>query len=291
MNSNLIETELRLVKEYWLRTIQLHIVGRVLRGVEFFVAKHVHWQLQKAVEKAGAQLSASVGVDLSAENFRAPEMPEMLFAENVKPEILAAMATPLVKKGVKLTPLEAIRNAHELLMAAERYIGTLPKRKDEADSWSSDLEMTFSTVTFKEIEASNKGTTGQLPLLPPIAQKKKGRPEREISVNPLSVPAIKAAVKRFLIEHAPRMTQQEYEFEQEQTERLAKAGQLVMMGTGKPRTYQEWQSDNQGAIDDCLQNNRISLQDLCTMRWERFKNHWQAQAKGTPQRWPRSYLE
>jgi len=43
-------------------------------------------------------------------------------------------------------------------------------------------------------------------------------------------------------------------------------------GSGKPRTYQEWQSDNQKAIGRLLKNDRISLQDLCTMRWSGSKN-------------------
>jgi hypothetical protein len=41
--------------------------------------------------------------------------------------------------------------------------------------------------------------------------------------------------------------------------------------------YDEWRKNNQAAIDDCLKNNRILLQGLCTMRWERFKNFWQGQ--------------
>jgi hypothetical protein len=220
-----------------------------------------------------------VDVDLSAENFRVPEVPEMLFADNVKPEILAAIAAPLVKEAAKLTPTDAIRSAHELLMAAERYIGTFPEKKDEIGSWIADFELAFSTITFAEIEASNRTDSGQLPLLPPVGQKKKGRDKQEVAEKPLSKIAIKNAVKQYLDERTPRMSQEEYEREQEQTARLAKAGMLVMMGSGKPRTYQEWQSDNQKAIDDCLQNDRISLQDLCTMRWERFKKFWQEQRK------------
>jgi hypothetical protein len=284
-----VEKELRLAKEYWLRTIQPRIAGRILRGVEFFVAQHAHWQLQKAVEKAGdwnrlcaektdgAHLPVSVDVDLSAENFRAPEVPEMLFADNVKPEILAAIAAPLVKTNAKLTPGEAIHNAHELLMAAERYIGTLPEKKEGTESFIADYDTAFSTVTFAEIEVSNKKTSGQLPLLPPIAPKRKGRPEQEIGEQPLSVPAIRAAVKHFLDERTPRISQEQYEREQEQQDRLAKAGMLIQLGSGRPRSYQEWQQSNQDAIDDCLKNNRISLQDLCTMRWERFKKNSQDQ--------------
>jgi hypothetical protein len=283
-----IERGLRLAKKYWLKTIQSHVKGRILRGVEFFVARHAHWRLQEAIKKAGdwnrlcaektdgVHLPVSVDVDLSAENFREPEVPEMLFAENVKPEVLAAVAAPLVNKGENrkaMTPDEAIHNAHELLMAAERYIGTLPEKKDEIDSWHSDFDTAFSTITFAEIKASNKNDSGRLPLLLPIGQKKKGRTEQEVRDNPLSVTAIKAAVKLFLDERTPRMSQTEYEREQEQQDRLAKTGMLIQLGSGKPMSYQEWQQSNQDGIDDCLKNNRISLQDLCTMRWERFKKN------------------
>lgn len=176
-----------------------------------------------------------------------------------------------------MTPDEAIRNAHDLLMAAERYIGTLPEKKEEADSWHRDFEKAFSCVTFKEIVASNRKDSGQLPLLPPIALKRKGRPEKETSEQQLSVPAIRAAVKHFLDERTPRMSQEQYEHGQEQQDRLEKAGMLFQFGSGRPMSYQEWQQSNQDAINDCLKNNRISLQDLCTMRWERFKKFWHGQ--------------
>jgi hypothetical protein len=48
-----VEQELRLAKEYWLRTVQPHIAGRILRGVEFFAAQHAHWLLQEAIKQAG----------------------------------------------------------------------------------------------------------------------------------------------------------------------------------------------------------------------------------------------
>jgi hypothetical protein len=279
-----VEQELRLAKEYWLRTIQPHIVGRILRGVEFFVAEHAHWQLQKAVEKAGdwnrlcadktdgAHLPVSVDVDLAAENFRAPEVPEMLFADNVKPEILAAIAAPLVKTNAKLTPGEAIHNAHELLMAAERYIGTLPEQKEETDSWNSDFELAFSHVLFAEILRSNGKTSGQLPLLPPVQQ--------ERNEGQLSLTALKTAVKDFWEQkkkNRPQFTEKEWNRLTERDAKLAQEGRIIMLGSGKPTTYQEWLSEPDEAIKDCMQNDRILLQSLCTMRWERFKDFWQKQ--------------
>jgi hypothetical protein len=170
---------------HWLRLnvsrtsiAQPHIAGRVIYGVELFVAESAYRHLLDAIEKAEkwnrlcvekmdeAHLQMSMDVDLSAENFRRPEVPEMLFADNVKPEILAAIAAPLVKDATKLTPTDAIRNAHKLLMAAERYIGTLPQKKEGiGGSIVAAFEEAFSAVTFAEIEASNRKDSGQLPLL------------------------------------------------------------------------------------------------------------------------------
>lgn len=274
-----VEQELRLAKEYWLRKVQPHIAGRILRGIEFFVARHAHWRLQEAMKKAGdwnhlcdvkkdeAHLPVSVDVDLSAEKFREPEVPNMLFADNMKPEILAAIAAPLVKEAAELTPTDAIRKAHELLMVAKRYIGTLPEKKSGTESFITEFEQAFSTVTFAEIEASNREGSGQLPLLPPVGLRKKGRTERELAEKPLSKTAIKEAVRRFLHERTPRIGQGEYERRQKR------------LGSGRPMSYQEWQKSNQDAIDDCLKNNRISLQDLCTMRWERFKKSREVQQR------------
>ena len=47
-----IERELRLAKEYWLRTIYPHIKGRMLRDAEFFVAQDAHRRLQAAKKNA-----------------------------------------------------------------------------------------------------------------------------------------------------------------------------------------------------------------------------------------------
>jgi hypothetical protein len=281
-----IESEMRLAKEYWLRTVQPHIEGRILRGVEFFVVTDAHRILQAARKKAedwnracpvpaaGVSPAAFVLVDLSSEDFREPEMPEMFFADNVKPEVLAAVAAPLVKEV--MTPDEAIRNAHELLMAAERYIGTLPEKKDEIDSWHSDFEKAFSTVTFKEIAESNKKKSGQLPLLPPLQIKRKGKSEKELlDEPPLSVKAIRDEVRDFLRNGIPFMTLEDYEQAEEQNQLLADEGKLI--GHGQPTSFQEWQQRNQDEIDDCLKNNGILLQSLCKMRWERFKKFWQGQ--------------
>jgi hypothetical protein len=237
-----IERGLRMAKEYWLQTVQRYIAGRILPDVEFFAAIRAHGYLHDAVTKAcdwnracaavkdSTRKPVSVDVDLSAESFRQPETPRMFFADNVKPEVLAATAAPLVtKQAENLSPVEAVRKAHELLMAVERHIGTLPKQIKGSEIFVRDLEFGKSMVTFADIEASNR--PGRLPLLLPVAQKKKSIPATELAEKPLSLPAIKKAVRCFLTEHKPTPTQ----------------------------------------ADVDLQGNRISFDALCTLRWERFK--------------------
>lgn len=256
-----IEWELRLAKEYWLRTVQPHIAGRKLRGVELFVANHAHSNLQVAKKNAddwnrsypftmvGALVL--VDVDLSAENFREPE--ELFADENLKPEMLAEIAASLMNKNkVEITPAEAIRTAHELLMAAERYIGALPKQKQGTESLATEIGFTFSPVTFAEILRSNEKDSGQTPLLPPVQQ---GRNEGRLTLT-----ALKAAVTRFWQEHPNR--EEEYDCEQ-------------------------WQDEvDIFAPEQAPEGGQISLQDLCTLRWERFKNYWQHQQSRAQKRKP-----
>lgn len=269
-----IERELRLAKEYWLQTVQPRIAGRKLRDVELFVAKDAYLHLYGAQRRAEDWNCTQEGrlspldVDLSGEKFRKPEVS---FADkDLKPQILAEIAAPLMNKSKsKLTPAEAVRLAHELLMAAERYIGTLPEKKQGTESLVSDIELAFSTVTFTEIEASNGKDSGQLPLLPPVQQ---GRNEGKLSLT-----ALRKAVKDFFEQEKksrPQITEEQYNHEAEQDARLAQEGKLSRVET---MSYQEWQRRNQEAVDDCLQNNRILFQDLCMMRWERFKRLYDKQ--------------
>jgi hypothetical protein len=158
---------------------------------------------------------------------------------------LAAIAAPLVKKQTaELTPIAAVGVAHELLMAAGRYINALPEQKRGTERIIEDFRSAFSTVTFAEIAESNQKGSGQLPFLPPIGQKKKSRTQQEIREKPLSVNAIKDAVRDFLSKHTPEITREDYERDQGQSKRV---------------------------IDDCMENSRVSLQDLCRLRWERFE--------------------
>ena len=281
-----IERELRLAKEYWLRTVQPNIERRKLRDVELFVAQDAHRRLQVSQRKAEDWNRTQEGrlspldVDLSGEQFREPEV---LFADkDLKPQILAEIAAPLMNKGEgKMTPAEAVRNAHELLMVAERYIGTLPEQKQGTESLVSDLHLAFSSVSFAEILRSNGKNSGQLPFLPPVQQKR--------NEGKLSLTALRNAVKNFLEQkkkNRPQITEEQWNRQTEQDARLAREGRLKMIGSGKRMTYQEWQSQPDEAIRDCLQNNRISLQNLCTMRWERFKNFWQKQQRRVLNRRP-----
>jgi hypothetical protein len=295
-----LERRLRLAKEYWLR-LQPYIKDRHLRDAELYVAAHAHSRLCQAAGYAAewngteegrrCSVPAEAIPDFRKDPFLEPE--ELCRDENLKPEILAAIAAPLMQKqAAELSPFEAVGVAHELLMAAERFIKALPEQKRGTEGWMEAFRTAFSTVTFAEIRASNMKSSGRVPLLPASGQKRKNISEQEQREEPLSVPAIREAVRRYLDEHTPRLTQEEYERGQEQTARLAKEGKLVMLGSGKTRTYQEWQSDNQKAIDDCMENSRVLLQNLCGVRWERFERKWRqreliASNRETPRRKPR----
>ena len=255
-----IECELRLAREYWL-VIRNFLKGRILRSEEMFVAHHAIRNLKTAANKAailnescpvptdGVSLPASVLVeDLppDADGFGGLEVPEMMFQDKLKPEVLASIASQLVnKQAAKLSPDEAIRTAHELLMAAKRYIGQLPKREEATESALKKVGLAFNTVSFTEIFESNKKNSGRLPLLPPQQRKRKGKKEQELLDGPpLSLKAIKAAVKKARNEPVPQ-------FSEEQGN--------IMSGI--------YLGNRLGL----LANDQVSLEFLCTMRWERFK--------------------
>lgn len=272
MKKHEVEKALQLAKKYWLK-IQPIITNRPLRGAELFIATDAYSRLRKAAALAEewnrTQDGQSCPVpddeipDFGNDPFLEPE--ELCRDERLKPEDLAAIAAPLMQKQrLKLKPLAAVGVAHELLMAAKRYLKSLPEQKRGTDRIIKELGMAFSTITFAEIEASNRENSGQLPLLPPVA-KRTGKTLNE----PLSSSAIRIAVRKFLKERTPPLMRLQYEREQEQEENLSKAGRLFR-ASGKPKTHEEWQSDNQKAIDDCMANGRISIQALCGMRWQRF---------------------
>ena len=281
-----IEQEFRLAKEYWLRNVHPYIAGRKLQGVELFVATNAHRRLQAAQKHAENWNRTQEGrlpsldADLSGETFREPEI---LFAgDQLKPESLAEIASPLMNKGkVELCPAEAIRRAHELLMAAQRYIETLPKQKGGTESLVSDLEFGLSRISFAEVLKSNEKESGRLPLLPPA--------QRERNSGTLSLAALRKAVKTFLDhskQNRTQLTEEEYNRATEPDAKLAPNEIFGMTGRGNSTTYQEWQTQADEYIMDCLRNNCILIQDLCTLRWERFKNHWQNQQTRAQKRQP-----
>jgi hypothetical protein len=294
-----LEGRLRIVTEYWLRTVRPFIKDRALRGAELYMATDAHLRLRQAAEHAAnwntteegrrASVPVEAILDLGKDPFLEPE--ELCCDENLKPETLAALAAPLVQKpAAELTPLAAVGIAHELLMAARRYVKALPEQKRGTERLMEDFDKAFSTITFAAIKASNSKGLGRLPLLPPSGQKRKSISEQKQREEPLSVAAIREAVRRYLDEHTPRLTQEQYERDQEQTERLAKEDKLFRVGTPRPRTYQEWTSDNQNAIDDCMVNSRVSLQALCNLRWERFERQWRQRQLIVSKRKPRPKL-
>jgi hypothetical protein len=128
---------------------------------------------------------------IQAEEFAALEKfsnPEpFLIDKSLKPETLAVIAAPMIgKRLTKLLPSEAVRIAHDLLTAAQDYLDT--SRKAQADRFAKHL-FTRITVSFEEIEQSNKKESGQLPLLRPVQTRR--------NAGQLKLSAIKAAVRHF----------------------------------------------------------------------------------------------
>ena len=232
-----IESALRLAKEYWLRTVQPYIVGRKLRGVELFIASDAHSILKAAIKRAATwnnfcaivtkdlpRSPVSLDVNLSAENFREPE--ELFADKNLKPDLLAKIAAPLMNKSKgKMTPAEAVRNAYELLMAAERYIRTLPQEQQGTESVTGEIDLALSPVTFNEILRSNEKDSGQLPFLPPV---QKGRNEGRLTLE-----ALKIAVTRFLQgrTNSNHVSQLDYLYDEEQDDE--EQDEIDTSGNGK----------------------------------------------------------
>jgi hypothetical protein len=301
--ANKFDTDLGLAKAYWLKTIQPYIAGRNLHGVEFFIADEAHEWLRMMADLATQWNNSEAGKKAPIPAVIFPEWektefhkPKELFAdENLKPEILAAIAAPLINANrEKMSPTEAVRTAHDLLLAAKQYISSLPKHEQNKPATIKEAnELAFRKVTFEEILKSNEKDSGHLPLLPPVQQKR--------NAGSLTMNAIKTAVKHFLEkrnptkEYNPSVTQEDYEREEENFKRLVKKGDedkaagrpfetFFRAGNGRVLTYQEWQKQNRDSINDCLENNQISFRIVSTMRWDRFKSYWQDQQSRTNKR-------
>lgn len=293
--TNDLELELRLAKEYWLK-IQPYIAGRKLHGVEFYIAADAYRWLRMVTQlgidwnksERGRKLPISEKTfpEWGKDQFREPE--ELFVDETFKPENLAIIAAPLVAvRRKKMTAAEAVRNAHDLYLAAERYIGTLPKQKQGTGPLTDVLELEFRKVTFAEILQSNEKQSERLPLLSPVQQK---RNEGRLTMN-----ALKIAVKRFLQEEISSKTKEQYEnYEQGWKEHVKKSeedkaagkpsGTPFRLGNGKLLTYQEWQKQNQDSINDCLENEKISFRLIAVLRYCRFKRFLGKQRRGVLKR-------
>jgi hypothetical protein len=279
------ELELRLAKGYWLKTIQPHTAGRKLRGVEFYVAADAYRWLRMMAELATSWNKSEKGKtspipletfpEWEKDEFREPE--ELVAGENLKPETLASIAAPLVEKTgrEKMTAAEAVRHAHDLLMAAEQHIGTLPKQRQGTGTLPDVLKLEFCKVTFAEILQSNESTSGRLPLLPPVQQQR--------NAGRLRVSALKIAVKRFLQKQLSSKTKEQHQSYERHWKTLVKKGgdgkgfKPFRLGDGKPLTYREWQKQNQDSINECLENEQISFRLLTTLRYHRFKKFLERQ--------------
>lgn len=287
-----LSNELRLAQDYWLKTIEPYIIERKLRGTELYVAQHAFGNvLQQANRDAGnwnrwyaARFFPIPQVDWKDPRFLPPEP---LYGDDLKPEVLAAIAAPFaakaptpwascfpqfVTKASGLSPVEALSVAHDLLIAAERYIASLPKRPPTGTAEAIErLNTTFTYVTFDEIIASNRKGPGCLPLLPPLQVKRKGKTASEIT-GTQTLEAIRNAVSEELERERPRITETEYDREREQEDMLEREGRLWRVGDGRRVTCQESQNLYQAKIDDCMKHNRLSVQFLCHLRWERFRS-------------------
>jgi hypothetical protein len=303
--SNNSEWELRLARAYWLQTVQPYTAGRGLLGIEFFVAEEAHDWLRSMADLAVHENKTEQGKKPSIPLEIFPkwerdefQKPRELFAdENLMPEVLAEIAAPLIKTTRKeMNPIEAVRAAHDLFIEAKRYIAKLPPHEQKKPNSPEEcLQLAFSRVAFDEILRSNEKNSGRLPLLPPVQPR---RNEGWLTMN-----ALKAAVKNFLEkknptrENNPSMTQEEYERGEQDFKNLVKkfdddratgkpVGKVFRVGNGKVLTYQEWQKQNRDSINDFLANNEVSFRIISTMRWERFKNHWQNQQSRAKNRKP-----
>src|SRR5262249_17600789 len=135
--------------------------------------------------------------DFIKEPFLEPE--ELCRDENLKAKDLAVIAAPFVRnQSGELSTAAAVGAAHELLRAAERYVNGLPEQKRGNEQIIEDFNGAFTNVTFAEIAESNRKGSGRLPLLPATGQKRKDRAECEQNERPLSLLAIRLAVKRHL---------------------------------------------------------------------------------------------
>lgn len=225
-----IADELRLTREYWLRTVQPFIQGRRLNGPEYFVAVAAWLSLESATEAAQGWNCTDEGKQSPIEtklmpDWTAPEFakPERLYRDGVTPESLASVAAHFMGREPS-SMANALEQAHELLTAANDYIAALPARPENRMAFCDGIiESGKLVVSLHEIQASNREDSGRLPLLPPVQRKAKGGSPHE---GALSLEAIRKAIREY-------------------------AATLQKPGRGF----------------DCA---RIEIEALCDLRWQRF---------------------
>lgn len=280
-----LQRELRFATDYWLEWVQRHIAGRKLRGVELYVAEDAYLLLEKARDNAARWNDLPEGrpapitlPDLADSAFRKPEP---LYAEDFPPpETLATIAAPLLPKPeTPLSAEDAVRRACALFSAAQQYRESLPHKPPPGQKWEADFHVALcSYVTVAEIHESNKANSGSLPLLPALRVRRKGMedpnqkdPKRITGAQTRQ--AILRTMLDFTKERIPRITEEEFNREQEQMEKNIKAGLVIRLGNpdGKPQTWQEWQKDWQQSIDDVKQNHHLCVHSLCTLRRHQFQ--------------------
>jgi hypothetical protein len=247
-----IELELRLAKAYWLETVQPYVVGRRLQGAELHVATDAHWRVREAMQKAKEWNSSQEGkrspvtkdqfLDVKGQEFCEPR--ELVADESLKPETLAMIAAPLLcNSAMKLSPSEAVRVAHDLLIAAEVHLVALPKQP----AMNVFVNAFEQRVPFTEITLSTEKASGKLPLLPATLGRNEGK---------LSLEALRKAIRDYF----GKLIQD--------TER--KLNDL----RDAPKRLENLRIKNQQLRDDldsALRMQSIQLIHLCCMRWERFE--------------------
>jgi len=235
-----IEKEVKLAKDYWLETIQPHLNYRMFSDVGYYVARHARWLLDEAVKEAQgwnqkrghSDSNAPLNVDLPWDKFGMPEVPTTFYANELEPEYLAEIAAQLVRnQGPAQSPDEAIKTAHELVMLAELYIKDRPYNPING----KELQINFPNdgrMNFTRISFAEIQNRNQGGgLLLLPPLLCKVKQKTPGELNSLKLTAIKEAVRLFL---------------------------------GRQKRSEE-------SINDCVNNQWISLADLCSMRWERFK--------------------
>ncbi|MBM3840114.1 MAG: hypothetical protein FJ398_19540 [Verrucomicrobia bacterium] len=240
-DSQAVLRQLTLARRYWLETVHRFIAGRKLSGPELAVADHAWNRLRDAVWNAEEWnrilANGSPGTPIPDDeilNLEAPEFarPDAASREGLEPGQLAALAAALMpKKYGKLSRDQAVREAHELLVSAERYISGLPKNAPSV--FERSRPSAHGTVRISEIEESQE--SGGLPLLYKLT-KRTDKENRAMTI-PLSRDAIVKAVHDYL------------------------------EGMRLPKND----------MDSHLKQGRVTVADLCALRWKRFRSQAEKQ--------------